>query len=87
MIVPVLETPYIPIQDFREDWVNYSATWIEWSMTLAGAAIFILLFVFVSKLAPIIPVSEMLEEKETLKLDTFFRKSKNYASSKKALES
>ncbi len=59
MIVPVLETPYLPIQDVRPDWVHYSATWIEWSLSLAGIALFVLFFVFVSKLAPIIPVSEM----------------------------
>ena len=69
MIVPVLETPYLPIQDVRSDWVNYSATWIEWSLSLAGMALFILLFIFISKLAPIIPVSEMKEDQEEVKLD------------------
>ncbi len=69
MIVPVLETPYLPIQDVRPDWVNYSATWIEWSLSLAGIALFILFFIFISKLAPIIPVSEMKEEQEEVKLD------------------
>jgi len=73
MIVPVLETPFLPIQDFREDWVHYSATWIEWSLTLAGIAFFILLFVFISKLAPIIPVSEMAEKKGENKLVIFYK--------------
>ena len=73
MIVPVLETPFLPIQDFREDWVHYSATWVEWSLTLAGIAFFILLFVFISKLAPIIPVSEMAEKKGENKLVIFYK--------------
>jgi len=70
MIVPVLETPYLPIQDIRETWVHYSATWIEWSLTLAGIALFTLFFVIVGKLAPIIPISEMLEKKEKNKVDS-----------------
>lgn len=82
MIVPVLETPYIPIQDFRQDWVHYSATWIEWSLTLAGIAIFILLFVFAAKLAPIVPVSEMLEKKGANKLVIFSRSKRNLEVSK-----
>ncbi|MEP1095582.1 MAG: NrfD/PsrC family molybdoenzyme membrane anchor subunit [Cyclobacteriaceae bacterium] len=72
MIVPVLETPYLPIQDVRSDWVHYSATWIEWSLSLAGIALFVLFFVLMSKLAPIIPVAEMeedLEYEEEVKLD------------------
>ncbi len=76
MIVPVLETPYLPIQDFREDWVHYSATWIEWSLTFAGISFFILLFILASKLAPIVPVSEMLETKEDNKLVIFFKSKK-----------
>ena len=73
MIVPVLETPYLPVQDFRQDWVQYSATWIEWSLTFAGIAIFILAFVLAGKLAPIIPISEMAEKKGENKLVVFFK--------------
>jgi len=85
MIVPVLETPYLPIQDFREDWVHYSATWIEWSLSLAGIAAFILLFVFISKLAPIVPVSEMLEKKGENKLVVFFKSKRKLSTSKQIL--
>jgi len=63
MIVPVLETPYLPIhQDIRQDWVLYSATWVEWALTIAGGALFILLFVIASRIAPILPISEMVEK-------------------------
>lgn len=82
MIVPVLETPYIPIQDFRPDWVHYSATWVEWSLTLAGIAAFVLMFVFVSKLAPIIPISEMMEKKEKINIDAFFKSESELSTSK-----
>ena len=77
MIVTVLETPYLPIQDVRPDWVHYSATWIEWSLTLAGIALFILLFIIASKLAPIAPLSEMLEKEEDAKLNIFYKTKRN----------
>ena len=73
MIVPVLETPYLPVQDFRQDWVHYSATWIEWSLTLSGMAIFILAFILAGRLAPIIPISEMAEKKGENKLVVFYK--------------
>ena len=82
MIVPVLETPYLPIQDVRPDWVHYSATWIEWSLTLAGVALFILFFVLVSRLAPIVPVSEMLEKKGENKLVIFYKTQQKLAAKK-----
>jgi molybdopterin-containing oxidoreductase family membrane subunit len=66
LIVPPLETSYIPIQDYRPDWVNYSATWVEWALTAAGVAFIILFYMLWSKLAPIIPVSEIEEKSEKL---------------------
>ncbi len=82
MIVPVLETPFIPVQEIDPAVVHYSATWIEWSLTAAGVAAFILLFIFAAKISPIVPVSELLEEKEEHKLIIFFRSRKKLASSK-----
>ena len=79
MIVPVLETPYLPVQDFRQDWVHYSATWVEWSLTLAGIAIFILAFVLAGKLAPIIPISEMTENEDEKKLVIFYKTKRKLA--------
>jgi molybdopterin-containing oxidoreductase family membrane subunit len=68
LIVPPLETPYVPIQDWRPDWVNYSATWVEWALTAAGVAFIILFYMVWSKLAPIIPVSELEEKSEKFKV-------------------
>ena len=67
LIVPSLETPYIPIQDIRQAWVNYSATWVEWALTAAGIAFLVLVYVLMSKLVPIIPIAEM-EEKDHQKI-------------------
>ena len=57
IVVPTLESPYLPIQDARPEWLNYSATWVEWSLTAAGIAIFCLLFTLASKFITIVPLS------------------------------
>jgi len=62
IVIPTLETPFLPIQDTRPDWINYSPTWVEWSLTLAGVSVFAMLFMLVSKMAPIISISEMQEK-------------------------
>ncbi len=64
IVIPTLETPFLPIQDTRPDWIKYTPTWIEWSLTFAGVSIFAMLFMLISKVAPIISISEM-QEKET----------------------
>jgi molybdopterin-containing oxidoreductase family membrane subunit len=61
IVVPTLETPFLPIQDTRHDWVRYSATWVEWSLLAAGVAMFVVLMMVASKFIPIISVSEMIE--------------------------
>ena len=67
IVVPTLETPYLPIQDTRLDWLRYSGTWVEWSLTLAGISVFCLLFMIASRFVPIIAVSEMVETDEPRK--------------------
>ena len=61
IVVPTLETPYIPIQDTREEFIHYTATWVEWSLTFAGVAAFVLFFLLLMKLVPIIPMSGIIE--------------------------
>ena len=62
IVIPTLETPFLPIQDIRADWIKYSPTWVEWSLTFAGISIYCMLFMLASKFVPIISVSEMTEE-------------------------
>ena len=61
IVIPTLEMPYLPIQDSRTAWIHYSSTWVEWSLSAAGIAIFAILFMLFSKLIPIISISEMTE--------------------------
>jgi len=64
IVVPTLESPYLPIQDSRPEWMNYSATWVEWSLTATGVAVFCLLFTVASKFITIVPVSGVQGEEK-----------------------
>ncbi|MEI6682771.1 MAG: NrfD/PsrC family molybdoenzyme membrane anchor subunit [Bacteroidota bacterium] len=68
IIIPTLESPLLPIHDLRPEYVHYSATWVEWGLTCAGVAMFILLFYLFSKFVPIIPVVRTGEEKDYSRL-------------------
>lgn len=61
IVVPTLETPYLPIQDTRPEFIHYSATWIEWALSFAGIAAFVLFFMLIMKLVPIIPMSGIID--------------------------
>ncbi len=62
IVVPTLETPLLPIQDIRPEYIKYSITWVEWSMTLGGVGLFLFLFTMAGKFMTLIPVSEVSEE-------------------------
>ena len=60
IVVPTLETPYIPIQDTRPEFIEYSSTWVEWALSLGGIASFVLLFILIIKLVPAVPMSDII---------------------------
>jgi Ni/Fe-hydrogenase subunit HybB-like protein len=62
IVIPTLETPYIPIQDTRPEFVFYTATWIEYALSFAGIAAFILFFKLIMKFVPIIPMSGIIDQ-------------------------
>lgn len=61
IVVPTLETPYLPIQDTRPEWIHYSATWVEWALSFTGIATFILFFIIIIKFVPVIPMSGIID--------------------------
>jgi molybdopterin-containing oxidoreductase family membrane subunit len=68
IVVPTLETPYIPIQDTRPEYLFYAATWPEWALTFAGIASFLLMFTLITKFVPVIPMSGIIDnEREASK--------------------
>lgn len=71
IVVPTLESPYLPIQDSRPEWANYSGTWVEFGLMAAGVALFCLLFTIASKFVPVMNVSEMSETAKTESPDLF----------------
>ena len=73
IVVPPLETPFIPIQDVRPEYVSYSASWVEWALSLSGIAVMILIFTVASKIAPIIPVSEVKDAENLEKPKVLFK--------------
>ncbi len=65
IIVPTLENPFIPIPaDIPSAWAHYAPTWVEWSITAAAFAMFILLYVLFSKLVPIVSLWETRDHGE-----------------------
>jgi molybdopterin-containing oxidoreductase family membrane subunit len=59
IVVPTLETPYLPIQDTRPEFIHYTATWVEWALSFAGVAAFFLMFMLLIRFVPVIPVYEL----------------------------
>jgi molybdopterin-containing oxidoreductase family membrane subunit len=57
IIVPTLETPALPMEDTRLEYVKYHATWPEWALTAAGVATFLLFFLVISKFVTVVPVT------------------------------
>ncbi len=61
IIVPTMANPWLPIQWTPTEWATYSPTWVEWSITAAGFAAFILLYILFARLFPIISIWETRE--------------------------
>lgn len=68
IIIPTLEAPLLPVHELRPEYAHYSITWVEWALTLAGVALFILLFFVFSKFIPILPLMHHGEEKDYSRL-------------------
>lgn len=62
IIVPTLQNPFLPIQPTPAGWAAYWPTWVEWSITGAAFAGFILIYLLFSKLFPIVSIWETREE-------------------------
>jgi Ni/Fe-hydrogenase subunit HybB-like protein len=60
IVVPTLMTPYIPAEAGGVI-PQYTPTWVEWAITAAGFATFMLLFTLFAKLFPIISIWETVE--------------------------
>ncbi len=61
IIVPTLQHPFLPIQRAPAGWATYTPTWVEWSITSAALAGFVLIYLLFSKLFPIVSLWETRE--------------------------
>lgn len=64
IVTPSMLSPFLPMYDVPESYMHYTPTWEEWAITigsLAGALLVITIFV---RFFPIIPIHEMIEERE-----------------------
>jgi len=66
IVVPTLSSPYLPGQRIPWEWTHYRPTWVEWSVTAAAVAVFLLIYALFSKLFPMISVWENREIEATV---------------------
>jgi molybdopterin-containing oxidoreductase family membrane subunit len=59
IIIPALARPFV-----EQEWSIYEPTWVEWAITFAGGAGFVLAFAVFTKLFPLISIWEIQEEYE-----------------------
>jgi Ni/Fe-hydrogenase subunit HybB-like protein len=65
IVVPTLETPLLPMQDTRMEYVHYSITWVEWALTFGGVALFFMIFTLAGKFVTLIEVADLPQEEKT----------------------
>ncbi len=65
IVIPTLSSPYLPAQRVPWAWAHYRATWVEWSITAAALAAFLLLYTVFSKVFPVVSIWETREGQET----------------------
>jgi Ni/Fe-hydrogenase subunit HybB-like protein len=58
IVVPTLASPFLPAQRLPEKWMQYTPSWVEWSITAAAFAAFLLLYTFLAKLFPVVSIWE-----------------------------
>ncbi|MDP2743986.1 MAG: NrfD/PsrC family molybdoenzyme membrane anchor subunit, partial [Dehalococcoidia bacterium] len=78
IVIPTLEVPLMPFE-----FGAYNPTWVEWSITAASVAGFILIFAIAAKFIPLISIWEVAEETETLQAASPVEREKRLALSEK----
>jgi Ni/Fe-hydrogenase subunit HybB-like protein len=63
IVVPTLRSPYLPSgQRLPWQWTHYHPTWVEWSITAAAFAGFLLIYTLMAKVFPIVSIWETREQ-------------------------
>ncbi len=70
IVVPTLGSPYLPSgQHLPWEWTHYHPTWVEWSITAAALAGFLMIYTLLAKLFPIVSFWETREDDAEPALD------------------
>jgi molybdopterin-containing oxidoreductase family membrane subunit len=67
IVVPTLQTPFLPAQHIPAEWTHYSPTWVEWAIVGGALAAFLLAYSLIAKLFPIVSLWETREHTVVLK--------------------
>ncbi|SPF37692.1 Polysulfide reductase (modular protein) [Candidatus Sulfopaludibacter sp. SbA4] len=68
IVVPTLSSPFLPIQGVPKEWSHYAPSWVEWSITAAAFAAFLLLYTLLAKTFPVVSIWETRETGEPAEL-------------------
>ena len=63
IVIPTLNHPFFPKDQAPEEWIHYSPTIAEWSITLGTLAGALLIITFFVRYFPIIPIQETYDER------------------------
>lgn len=66
IVVPTLETPFLPAQRIPAAWTHYSPTWVEWAIVGGALAAFLLAYSLVAKFFPIVSIWETREHEHAI---------------------
>jgi molybdopterin-containing oxidoreductase family membrane subunit len=64
IVVPTLSSPFLPIQGVPKEWPHYTPSWVEWSITAAAFAAFLLLYMMLAKTFPVVSIWETREPRQ-----------------------
>jgi Ni/Fe-hydrogenase subunit HybB-like protein len=62
IVVPTMEHPFLPMQHVPKNFMHYHPTLIETAVTLASIILVLIIITVLSKVFPVIPVYEMIEQ-------------------------
>lgn len=62
IVVPTLTDPFLQNKSLPYTWLHYRPSWVEWSITFGGVAVFLLMYMAFTKLFPMVSMWETRED-------------------------
>ncbi|HEX8713523.1 MAG TPA: NrfD/PsrC family molybdoenzyme membrane anchor subunit [Terracidiphilus sp.] len=62
IVVPTLTDPFLQNKNLPYTWLHYRPTWVEWSITFGGVAVFLLMYMAFTKLFPMVSMWETRQD-------------------------